>query len=214
MLRRGKYAVLCSTSSMSGEFCRRLRCRITCTFSQHQPAGMRPSAISQNGLNAGSTKRIALRIADRLCQRAPPRIGDGRKVVLIAYCDLMNRSRKNGNTSAKILCGLVSSSIQRTGPTSFNSTPNELASDTDALQSKKSSALGASASTTNNITPVRGVLISVIDSASIGSPLPALSLSQLPSSALCLPYRRRTFASPISRQASHKNLPMPSTPRW
>src|SRR5437762_10962434 len=38
---------------MSGEFCRRLRCRITCTFSQRQPAGMRPSAISQNGLNAG-----------------------------------------------------------------------------------------------------------------------------------------------------------------
>ena len=75
--------------------------------------------------NAGSTKRIVLRIADRLCQRAPPRIGDGRKVVLIAYCDLMNRSRKNGNTSAKILCGLVSSSIQRTGHTSFNSTPNE-----------------------------------------------------------------------------------------
>jgi hypothetical protein len=126
MLRRGKYAVLYSTSSMSGEFCRRLRCRITFTFSQHQPAGMRSSAISQNGLNAGSTKRIVLRIADRLCQTAPPRIGDGRKVVLIAYCDLMNRSRKNGNTSAKIPCGLVSSSIQRTGHTSFNSTPNEL----------------------------------------------------------------------------------------
>jgi REP element-mobilizing transposase RayT len=26
---------------------------------------------SQNGLNAGSTKRISLRIADRLCQMAP-----------------------------------------------------------------------------------------------------------------------------------------------
>ena len=42
------------------------------------------------------------------------------------HCDLMNRSRKNGNTSAKIPCGLVSSSIQTTGHTSFNSTPNEL----------------------------------------------------------------------------------------
>jgi REP element-mobilizing transposase RayT len=40
-------------------------------------------------------------------------------------CDLMNPSRKNGNTSAKILCALVSSSIQRTGHTSFTSTPNE-----------------------------------------------------------------------------------------
>ncbi len=57
---------------------------------------------------------------------ASPRIGDGRKVVSIAYCDLMNRSRQNGNTSAKIPCGLVSSSIQRTGHTSFHSTPNEL----------------------------------------------------------------------------------------
>ena len=63
--------------------------------------------------------------AYRLCPTAPRRIGDGRKVVSIAYCDLMNRSRKNGNTSAKILCALVSSSIQRTGHTSFNSTPNE-----------------------------------------------------------------------------------------
>jgi hypothetical protein len=84
---------------------------------------MRPSAISQNGLSVGSTKRIALQIAGR--QSAPQRIGDGRKVVSIACCDLMNRSRKNGNTSAKILCELGSSSIQRTGHTSFNSTPNE-----------------------------------------------------------------------------------------
>src|SRR5437016_11214426 len=75
--------------------------------------------------NAGSTKRIALRIAGHLYQRAPRRIGDGRKVVSIACCDLMNRSRKNGNTSAKILCALVSSSMQRTGHNSFNSTPNE-----------------------------------------------------------------------------------------
>src|SRR5882724_10125085 len=81
MLRRGKYAVLCSTGSMSGEFCRRLRCQITCTFSQRQQAGMRPSAISQNGLSARSTKRIALRITGHLCQREPRRIGDGRKVV-------------------------------------------------------------------------------------------------------------------------------------
>ena len=76
--------------------------------------------------NAGSMKRIALRIAHRLRHTAPRRIGDGRKVVSIAYCDLMNRSRKNGDSSAKIPCGLVSSSIQRTGHTSFNSTPNLL----------------------------------------------------------------------------------------
>ena len=125
MLRRGIYAVLCSRSSISGEFCSRLRCQITCTFSQRQQAGMRPSAVSQNGLSAGSTKRIALRITGHLCQSKPRRIGAGRKVVSIACCDLMNPSRKNGNTSAKILCALVSSSIQRTGHTSFNSTPNE-----------------------------------------------------------------------------------------
>jgi hypothetical protein len=58
-------------------------------------------------------------------RRAPRRIGDGRKVVSIACCDLMNPSRKNGNTSAKILCALVSSSMQRTGHTTLNLTPNE-----------------------------------------------------------------------------------------
>src|SRR5262245_66662498 len=122
MLTRGIYAVLCSRSSISGEFCPRLRCQITCTFSQPQPAGMRPSAILQSGLSAGSTKRIAFRITGDLCQREPRRIGDGRKVVSITYCDMMNPSRKNGNTSAKILCALVLSSIQGTGHTIFNPT--------------------------------------------------------------------------------------------
>ena len=125
MLRRGIYAVLFSRSSISGEFCRRLRCQITYTFSA-APAS-RNASISDfsKWFNAGSTKRIALRITGHLCQKEPRRIGDGRKVVSIACCDLMNRSRKNGNTSAEILCALVSSSIQRTGHTSFNSTPNE-----------------------------------------------------------------------------------------
>ena len=125
MLRRGIYAVLCSRSSISGEFCRRLRCRITCTFSQHQPAGMRPSAISQNGLSAGSTKRIALRIAGCLCQRAPRRIGDGRKVVSIVCCDLMNPCRENGNICVRIQCGLALLNIRKSGYISFNSMPNE-----------------------------------------------------------------------------------------
>ena len=35
------------------------------------------------------------------------RIGDGRKVVSIACCDLMNPSQKNGNTFAKIRCELA-----------------------------------------------------------------------------------------------------------
>src|SRR5436190_21745449 len=74
---------------------------------------------------AGSTKHIALRIAIGLCEKAPRRIGDGRKVVLIAYCDLMNPSPKNGNTCATIRCGRVWSSIQMTGHTSLNSMPNE-----------------------------------------------------------------------------------------
>ena len=145
MLRHGKYAVLCSTSSMSGEFCRRLRCRITCTFSQHQPAGMRPSAISQNGLNAGSTKRIALRIADRLCQMAPRRIGDGRKVVSIAYCDVMNRSRKNGIPPPKSRAAWSRRAFRGLAiPVSIQRLTN-LASDTDALQFRKSRRLYLSA---------------------------------------------------------------------
>jgi len=65
------------------------------------------------------------------------RIGDGRKVVSIACCDLMNLSRKNGNTSAKILFALVSSSIQRTRHTSSIQRLTNLASDTDALQFRK-----------------------------------------------------------------------------
>lgn len=73
-----------------------------------------------------STKRIALRIVIRLCERASRPIGNGRKGVSIACCDLMNPSPKNGNTSAKTLCALVSSSIQRTGHTSFNSTLRSL----------------------------------------------------------------------------------------
>jgi hypothetical protein len=126
MPRRGKFAALCSTSSTSGEFCLQSRCPITCTFSRHQSAGMCPLAISQNGLNAGSTKRIGLRIAGRLCQRAPRRIGDGRRVVSIAYCDLMNPSRKNGNTFAKTPCALAWWSIQKTGRISFNSMPRRI----------------------------------------------------------------------------------------
>jgi hypothetical protein len=110
---------------ISGQFCRRLRCQITCIFSQRQRAGMRASATSQNGLSAGLTKRIALRIGGHLYRRARRTIGDGRKVVSMACCDLMNPSRKNGNTSAKILCALVWSSMQRTGHTTLNSTPNE-----------------------------------------------------------------------------------------
>ena len=144
MLRRGKYAMLWSTSSTSGESCRRLRGRITCTFLQHRPVGMRLLAISQNGLSAGSTKRIAFRIVIRLCERVSRRFGDGRKVVSIGYCDLMNPSRKNGNIFARIPCELAWWNIQRTGRISFNSIPGSLASDppsrcygaagTDALQ--------------------------------------------------------------------------------
>src|SRR6266700_1568901 len=69
----------------------------------------RDASISDfsNGLNAGSTKRIALRIAISLCERVSRRIGDGRKVVSIACCDLMNPSQKNGNTFAKIRCELA-----------------------------------------------------------------------------------------------------------
>jgi hypothetical protein len=134
MLRRGKYAVLFSRSSINGEFSRRLRCQITCTFSWHQSAEMRALAISQNGLSAGSTKRIALRIAISLCEMASRWIGDGRKVVSIGCCDLMNPSRKNGNIFAKIPCELAWWNIQRTGRISFNSMPRSLASDTDALQ--------------------------------------------------------------------------------
>src|SRR5438132_7332216 len=112
MFKRGKYVALCSTSWIAGEFSRRLRCRIICIFSQRLLTGMHPSAISRNGLSAGSTKHIALRIVGRLCQTAPQRPADGKKVVSIASYDLMNPSRTNGNTS-----------------------DSELASDTDALQS-------------------------------------------------------------------------------
>jgi hypothetical protein len=43
----------------------------------------------------------------------------------IACCDLMNPSRKNGNTFAKIPCALAWWSIQKTGHISFNSMPSE-----------------------------------------------------------------------------------------
>jgi hypothetical protein len=93
MFKRGKSVARCSTSWISGEFSRRLRCRIICIFSQRLLTGMHPSAISRNGLSAGSTKHIALRIVGRLCQTAPQRLGDGKKAVSIACCDLMNPCR-------------------------------------------------------------------------------------------------------------------------
>ena len=138
MFRRGKYVALCSTSSTTGEFSRRLRCRTICIFSQRLLTGMRPSAISRNGLSAGSMKRIGFRIVGRLCQTAPQWPGNGKKAVSIACCDLMNLCRANGNICARIRYGLALSNIQTTGHISFNSTLNELASGTDALQSAKS----------------------------------------------------------------------------
>ena len=120
-----------------------------CIFSQRQPIGMRLLAISQNGLSGGgSMTRIAFRIVRRLCQTAPQWPGDGRKVVSIACCDLMNRCRTNGNISAKIRCALGLLNIQTTGHISFNSTPDRLASDTDALQSRKTQAVAVVSSTT------------------------------------------------------------------
>jgi len=86
---------------------------------------MHPSAISRNGLSAGSTKHIALRIVGRLCQTAPQRLGDGKKVVSIACCDLMNPCRTNGNTSDRIRSAAALSNIRTTGHTSFNSTLSE-----------------------------------------------------------------------------------------
>jgi hypothetical protein len=64
-----------------------------------------------------------------------PWLGDGKKVVSIACCDLMNPCRTNGNTSDRIRSAAALSNIRTTGHTSFNSTLSELASDTDALQS-------------------------------------------------------------------------------
>lgn len=87
-----------------------------------------------NGLSAGSTKRITLRIVIRLYEGASRQIGDGSKVVLIGCCDLMNRSPRNGNIFARILCEPAWWSMQRTGRISFNSMTRRLASDTDALQ--------------------------------------------------------------------------------
>jgi REP element-mobilizing transposase RayT len=69
-----------------------------------------------------------------LPERASGWIGDGRKDVSIGCCDLTNRSRKNGNTFAKIRCELAWWNIQRTGHIGFNSMLRSLASDTDALQ--------------------------------------------------------------------------------
>src|SRR5205823_7342418 len=99
--------------------------------------GMRPSAISQNGLSARSTKRIALRITGHLWQREPRRIGDGRKVVSIACCDLMNPSRKNGNTPPKSCTRWSRRAFRGLAiPVSIQRLKN-LASDTDALQFPK-----------------------------------------------------------------------------
>jgi len=113
MFKRGKSVARCSTSWISGEFSRRLRCRIICIFSQRLLTGMHPSAISRNGLSAGSTKHIALRIVGRLCQTAPQRPGDGKKAVSIACCDLMNPCLTNRNICSRIRCGLaISVSIQ------------------------------------------------------------------------------------------------------
>ena len=131
MFKRGKYVALCSTSWIAGESSRRLRCRIICIFSQRLLTGMHLSAISRNGLSAGSTKHIALRIVGRLCQTAPQSLGDGKKVVSIACCDLMNPCLTNGNTSERIRYAPALSNIRMTGHISFNSMLNELASDTD-----------------------------------------------------------------------------------